>query len=384
MPRKPTRSSRRRICFVTGTRAEFGLMQTVLKAIQADARLQLQIVVTGMHLDRRHGRTIDEIRKENWPIDAVVDWPKQSRASATGLAISHLTKVFERLKPEIVLIVGDRVEAFAAATAAHLCDIAVAHVHGGDRALGQMDDSLRHAISKLAHVHFPATKQSARRLEKMGEDKWRIHCMGSPGLDGVAKAAASSSQIRTEFPGLRPHRFALVVQHPIDADESLEFRRAKMISSALRSSNIEHIVVIYPNSDPGAGGIIRHWQTLSGDKRFLIRPDIPRPLFLGLLRDAAMLVGNSSSGIIEAASFSTHVIDIGPRQQGRERCKDVRNVPYRESAIAAVVRKIWNNARPRRGRHHNIYAQPNTGKSIAEALRKLEITPPLLRKIISY
>jgi len=247
-----------------------------------------------------------------------------------------------------------------------------------------MDDSLRHAISKLAHVHFPATRQSAQRLKKMGEDPWRIHCIGSPGIDGIIKAAAPSSKIRAVFPELRPRRFALVVLHPIDADESLELRRAEIVSAALKSSSIDRIVIIYPNSDPGASGIIRHWQSLRGDPRFIIRPDIPRSLFLGLLRDAAMLVGNSSSGIIEAASFRTPVIDVGPRQHGRERCKDVRNVPYRQSAIAAAVRRIWNDAHPLRGKHSSIYAQPNTGKRIARVLRKLEVTPRLLRKIISY
>jgi UDP-hydrolysing UDP-N-acetyl-D-glucosamine 2-epimerase len=247
-----------------------------------------------------------------------------------------------------------------------------------------MDDSLRHAITKLAHIHFPATQQSAQRLKKMGEDPWRIHCAGSPGIDGITKAAATPSQIRGAFPELRPQRFALVVFHPINADESLELHRAEILSAALKSSSIEKIVIIFPNSDPGAPGIIRHWQSLRADPRFIIHPDIPRPLFLGLLRDTAMLVGNSSSGIIEAASFHTPVIDIGPRQQGRERCKDVLNVPYRQSAIAAAVRQIWNSSHPLRGKHSSLYAQPNTGKRIAEALRKLEITPRLLRKIISY
>ena len=143
-------------------------MRSVLKSIESDPRLKLQIVATGMHLDRRHGRTLEQIPN----VTAIVDWPKSSRAIAVGTAISKLSKTFATLKPDIVLVVGDRVEAFAAAAAAHLGDIAVAHVHGGDRALGQMDDSLRHAITKLAHIHFPATPRSARRLEKMGEDRW--------------------------------------------------------------------------------------------------------------------------------------------------------------------------------------------------------------------
>jgi GDP/UDP-N,N'-diacetylbacillosamine 2-epimerase (hydrolysing) len=372
MPRKFRRSSRRKVCFVTGSRAEFGLMRSVLQAIESDRRLQLQIVVTGMHLDRRHGGTIKQIRK----IDVVIPWPRTSRAKAVGLAISRLAGAFKTLKPDIVLVVGDRVEALAAATAAHLSDIAVAHVHGGDRALGQMDDSLRHAISKMAHIHFPATQQSARRLRRLGEDSWRIHYVGSPALDGIAQTAAPVARI--------PAEFALVVLHPIDADESVEARRAAMISAALRDSAIEKFVVIYPNNDPGSAGIIRHWQSLRSDKRFIFRRSVPRAVFLGLLRDAALLVGNSSSGIIEAASFRTPVIDIGPRQMGRERCKDVRNVPYRQTQIAAAIRQIWNSGHPRRGKYPNIYGHGCAGAKIGQTLRGMKIDQRLLRKIISY
>ncbi|MGA2439380.1 MAG: UDP-N-acetylglucosamine 2-epimerase [Tepidisphaeraceae bacterium] len=366
---------------MTGSRAEFGLMGPVLEAI---GRRQLRVVVTGMHLDKRRGRTIERVRRENWRIDAVVEWAKSGRAEAVGRAIWQLAKVFKRLKPQIVLVAGDRVEAFAAAAAAHLCDIAVAHVHGGDRAMGQMDDALRHAISKLAHVHFPATRQSAERLAKMGEDRWRIHCFGSPGIDGIVKTVAGRALIRRWFGDLKARRYALLALHPIEADEGVEFRRASLVAGALRKSGVERIVVIYPNNDPGGGGIARCWEKLRGDRRFIVRRDLPRPVFLGLLRDAAMLVGNSSSGIIEAASFRTPVIDIGPRQLGRECCEDVRNVPYRQSAIAAAVTRIWKAGSPRRGKHRNPYAGRNAGVAIAGVLKRLRIHRRLLRKIISY
>lgn len=378
MPRKTGHG--RRICFVTGSRAEFGLMDTVLRAI---GPAHLQIVVTGMHLDSRHGKTIDVLRKA-WKVDAVVDWPRGPRSIAVGSAISSLARTFEKIKADIVLIVGDRVEAFAAASAAHLSDIPVAHVHGGDRALGQMDDALRHAITKLAHIHFPATRQSAARLAKMGEDPWRIHRAGSPGIDHIRAAAASKSQLRKMFPSLKSRRFALLVLHPTESDDSAEFRRAQMLATALRKSGVERVVIIYPNNDPGSAGIIRCWESLAADPKFTILRDIPRPIFLGLLRDAAFLIGNSSAGIIEAASFRTPVIDIGPRQEGRERCKDVMNVPWRQPRIAAAIKCLWNSARPRRGKHANPYAGHKTGHRIADILKTVSINPALLRKIISY
>jgi GDP/UDP-N,N'-diacetylbacillosamine 2-epimerase (hydrolysing) len=365
---------------VTGSRAEFGLMRRVLEAI---GRGNLQIVVTGMHLDRRHGKTIEALRKE-WKIDAVAPWPTGPRAEAVGVGITGLAKIFQKLEPQIVLVVGDRVEAFAAAAAAHLSDIAVAHVHGGDRALGQTDDTLRHAITKLSHIHFPATRTSAERLRKMGEDGWRIHRFGSPGVDGIRREAASKGELRKEFPLIRAGKFALVVLHPVDADEAIEFQRARMVVEGVKRSGLEKIIIIYPNNDPGSRGIIRCWESLRGDHTVEIRRDVARPIFLGLLREAAMLVGNSSAGIIEAASFRTPVIDIGPRQEGRERCKDVRNVPYRESAIAGEIKRLWNSGRPRRGRYPNPYGGENASGRIAGVLNGVTIDGRLLRKIISY
>jgi UDP-N-acetylglucosamine 2-epimerase (non-hydrolysing)/GDP/UDP-N,N'-diacetylbacillosamine 2-epimerase (hydrolysing) len=359
-------------------------MESALRAIQKHRRLQLQIIATGMHLDPKHGHTVRRIAADGWHIDTVVPWHGTNRAVATGEAIAALAREFVRLKPDVVLLVGDRVEALAAATAAHLCDVVVAHVHGGDRALGQMDDSLRHAISKLAHVHFPATAESANRLAKMGEERWRIHRVGSPGIDEIHHLAAPPLRIRKQFPGIKAGQFALLVLHPIEADESAEFQRASIVLKGVTQTDVERIVIIHPNNDPGSGGITRCWEMIAGSGRYIVRQDVSRAVFLGLLRDSAMLVGNSSSGIIEAASFRTPVIDVGPRQLGRQRCEDVRNVPYRQSSIAAAVTRIFNSGTPRRGKCANLYGGKNTGRRIATTLERLKVDQRLLRKIISY
>jgi UDP-hydrolysing UDP-N-acetyl-D-glucosamine 2-epimerase len=374
---------RRRICFVTGTRAEFGLMRSVLTAIQKSRKLKLQIVVTGMHLDPRHGRSLHRVGKEGWRIDAVVPWKGKSQAIATGNAIASLAETFGKLKPDVVLIVGDRVEAFAAAAAGHLCGIAVAHVHGGDRAMGQVDDSLRHAITKLAHVHFSATRESAQRIEKLGEEKSRIHRIGSPGIDGIRDAAAKSQRVADEFDGLTRGKFALLVLHPVDADEKLEFHRATIVLRSILKSPVAGILIIYPNNDPGSAGIIRCWKKAASEHsdRVIALPDVDRAIFLGLLRDAALLVGNSSAGIIEAASFGTPVIDIGPRQLGRERGENVWNVPYRELNISKAILQIRNQ---RRRVKRNIYEGYQTGLRTARILERLVIDQKLLRKLIAY
>ena len=375
------RDQRRRVCFVTGTRAEFGLMRSTLTAIRAHPKLELQLIVTGMHLDRSRGGGVEQIRTDGWKIDRLVRWPaprsETDNAIRTGQAMAEIARAIADLKSQIVLVVGDRVEAFAAAAAGHITGAVVAHVHGGDRALGQVDDSLRHSITKLAHVHFPATKQSAARVARLGEDRWRIHQAGSPGLDDL-----TPNPLPSRGEGVRR---ALIVLHPVDADESIEFERARTILRAVASIPFDRVAIAYPNTDPGAAGIVRCWRERAAEERFDVFPDLPRPQFLGLLRDATVLVGNSSSGIIEAASLGTPVIDVGPRQRGRERSQNVTNVPYSETAVRRALKRIWNNGRPKRFRGRNVYGGGGAGRKIADVLARLDLPDPRLRrKLIAY
>jgi GDP/UDP-N,N'-diacetylbacillosamine 2-epimerase (hydrolysing) len=391
MQRKAETSAIRTVCFVTGTRAEFGLMESTLRAIAAHPRLRLQIVATGMHLDPAHGKTIRQIRQAGWKIDATVPWkPAGSNlgmlARETGLATARLAAAFEKLKPDIVLVVGDRVEAFAAASAGHLSGKIVAHVHGGDRALGQVDDALRHAITKLSHVHFAATKESAERILKLGEDKWRVFRVGSPWIDGIREAATSRMHIWPNTLVTANRRFALFLLHPTEADDEWEYRQAQMLLETCLEIDFESVALIYPNNDPGSAGISRALEECRDLRvvRQSRRHHISRPDFLGLLRDAAVLVGNSSSGIIEAASFGTPVLDIGPRQAGRERGENVTTVPFNQRAIRQALTRIRNNGRPRRYPCANIYGKGDTARRIAVLLATIELSDELRRKLIAY
>ena len=381
---------RRNICFVTGTRAEFGLMRNVLRAIARHPKLRLQLVATGMHLDPAHGDGLATARRDGWSIDRIVPWPAGSgedryvNARNTGIATAEMADAFRELASDIVVVVGDRVEAFAAATAAHISGMALAHVHGGDRAAGQVDDALRHAITKLAHIHFPATRRSAERLKKLGEDAWRIHRAGSPGLDGIRSDAASREIVAEAVGELKSRRYALVLLHPVDADEAAESRRARLVIGAVARVPYERLVIVYPNNDPGAGGIIRTWEVMPNDERIILRRDVPRPVFLTLMRDAAVLVGNSSSGIIEATSFGTPVVDIGPRQNGREHGRNVVHVPYDARALRAELRRLWNDGKPRRFKSDNPYGGGGAARTIASALASVRTDDRLLRKLIAY
>jgi UDP-hydrolysing UDP-N-acetyl-D-glucosamine 2-epimerase len=378
MPEVPTH-----VCFVTGTRAEFGLMRTTLDAIGAHPKLRLSIVATGMHTDPSRGRTADEVGAARIvPWTATSDTPSQ-HAIATGDAIAGLVRVYDELKVDVVLVVGDRYEALAAATAGHLSGRIVAHVHGGDRAQGQADDAIRHAVTKLAHVHFAATPASARRIARLGEDAWRIHTVGAPGIDGIERQAASRKLLADAGLALPRQRYALLVLHPTDADDAAEERRANVLLDAVESTGFERVVVIQPNTDPGAAGIVRCWTARAAGRHVLLA-NATRPLFLGLLRDAAVLVGNSSSGVIEAASFGTPVLDIGPRQLGRERAKSVRHVDWDAKAIRGALRRIWRGGDPVRTTDRNSYGGLGTGRRIAGVLASLRRDDRLRRKLIAY
>jgi len=369
---------KRRICFVTGTRAEFGLMESALRAIRSHPALQLQLIVTGMHLDRSRGRSINRIRAAGWKIDRTIPWPEArtpaDAAARTGEAMAGLARAMARLRPDIALVAGDRVEAFAAASAAHISGAVVAHVHGGDRAAGQVDDSLRHAITKLAHIHLPATTQSAARIRRLGEQAWRIRRVGSPGIDDAALIPRRRA---------RGAPFLLYLLHPADVDEAVEYLRAKLVLRAAMQMEVP-IVAIYPNNDPGAAGIVRALQEHRSDRLVRVRRDVPRDEFLELLRDAVALVGNSSAGIIEAATFGTRVVDVGPRQQGRERSENVTSVPCRAGAITRALGKIWNGGRPRRWAGVNVYGGGGAGHKIAQVLSNFPLDARTSRKLIAY
>ncbi|MGB7158702.1 MAG: UDP-N-acetylglucosamine 2-epimerase [Tepidisphaeraceae bacterium] len=382
-------ATKRRVCFVTGTRAEFGLMRRALRAVQSHPNVHLQLIVTGMHLDARHGHTIDDIRRERWRIDATVPWRAAAKdpdatAASTGLAIAGLARAFAKLNPDVVLVVGDRVEAFAAAAAAHVGQRAVAHVHGGDKAQGQVDDALRHAITKLAHLHFPATRRSAARIKRLGEVPANIHVVGAPGLDGIEGEPLTLAELRAIVPDLRRHLFALLVLHPDDPSDQLAFDRATMLLRASERIGFERLVIVAPNNDPGAAGTFRAWDRAAKRPNVSLHRDLPRRAFLALLRDAAVLAGNSSAGIVEAASFGTPVVNVGPRQLGRERSKNVTDVPWTETAIRRALVKVWNRGRPVRFTGRNVYGDAGAGERIAAILGRVPLDGALRRKLIAY
>lgn len=383
--------ARRRIAVVTGTRAEYGSLATVMRAIAADPRLELQLVVTGMHLLKKFGHTIDAIVRDGWRIDARVPMQTGSDAAldhAEGLArgVAGIARYLHRAQTHIVLVLGDRIEALAGALAAVTSGCVLAHSHGGDVAPGDLDESLRHAMTKLAHVHLAATRGAARRILRMGEQPQRVHVVGGVGLDQLREVLQEErgghGSPRATACYDQPH--ALVVFHACGRPAAVEQRAMQTILRAVHALRLRH-TILYPNSDRGHPGVIRaieaHGRRYAG--AVTIHRSLPRVEYLRLLVRSAVLVGNSSSGIIEAPFAGTPTVDIGPRQLGREPGgQSVLHVGETDAEIRAGLQRALR-MRPRAGQQ-TVYGDGHAGERVAHILADLRIDARLLRKTITY
>ena len=380
----------KKIAVVTGTRAEYGLLAPVMRAIQNHPQLDLSIIATGMHLSHNHGYTINEIAKDGFEIYASVDMYLENSIGAHGACISTslgvgmigIARVFDQLEPDIVLILGDRGEALIAAITALHMNIPIAHIHGGDTMTGGViDSSIRHAITKLAHIHFPATAESATRIKRLGEEPWRIHTVGAPGLDTILNSKLLSKEELVELYSLNASEpLLLVVQHPITTQPEAATDQMRTTLEALEELKMQSIL-IYPNSDAGGLSmieVIKEYEHLPFLQTFKSLPHID---YLSLLSIADALVGNSSSGIIEASSFNLPVVNIGIRQEGRQRSVNVIDVDHvQDQIIEAIICAKFKQ----RVNCVNIYGDGTAGLRIANVLAGLEINQKLLQKKITY
>ena len=387
----------RTITVVTGTRAEYGLLKSSMAEIERREGLELTVVATGMHLSRQHGTTVEEIRADGFEVTRTVDSLLESdtgrgMAKSLGLGISGLAEALDAIDPDVVLVLGDRNEAFAAGVAAAHLNVPVAHVHGGDSMQGAtIDDSIRHALTKFAHVHFPATEQSKERVLRLGEEEWRVTAVGAPGLDDVVAGEYDDpNETRAElgFDADRP--LLLVVQHPVTTNPEQAGAQMRATLDAVSSFDAQ-IALVYPNADAGGKQmieVIREHPTRndSGTGRFKAFENLPRRRYLGLLDAADAMVGNSSSAIIEAPSFGTPAVDVGPRQDGRERAENVTSVPHETAAIRDAIDAALHDESVRKQAEacDNPYDRGGAATRIVDRLESLELDDRLLEKRMTY
>lgn len=327
----------KKVAVVTGSRAEFGLLRPVMAAVQAHPRLELSVIAAGSHLIPP-AETFREVKRAFPVADSVpMQRPGPSTrfddAEALGVGVSRFARSFRGHSPDWVVVLGDRIEAFAAASAASIAGIPLAHIHGGDRAEGIADEAMRHAITKLAHLHLAATVQSGERISRMGERPDVVHVVGSPAVDGLGDAAPMDDEAWRALgaPG------AVVLMHPMGRHpEDEEAAAAAVIEGALAA--VEGTVLcLDPNRDPGREGVGRAIETACGTGgRVSAQGHVPRAVLVSLLlrlRDeGGVLVGNSSAGLIEAAVLRVPTVNVGARQAGRERAGNVVDVARERAA----------------------------------------------------
>ncbi|MBD3264488.1 MAG: UDP-N-acetylglucosamine 2-epimerase (hydrolyzing) [Candidatus Omnitrophica bacterium] len=364
-------------------------MRQTLLDIKKSPELQIEVVATGMHLMPEFGRTLEDIKRDEFKIHKIgatyIKDDKSSMVRFIGDFLLLLTKKLKKIKPEIIMVLGDRAEMLAGAVAGAYLTIPVAHIHGGDTT-STVDESSRHAITKFSHIHFPPTEKAKERIIKMGEDPCRVFTVGAVALDGIFRQKLLSRRGLSKKYGLdKSSPFLLVVQHPVTTEVKDAPGQIKKTLEAVKDSGSQ-AVVIYPNADAGGRKMIKVIEKYRKYPSFKIYKSIPYRDYLSLMAAAGAILGNSSSGIVEAPSFALPSINIGRRQGRRQRAANVIDVGYCKEQIKRAIDKVLNDKkfRAKLKKSPNPYGDGKAGERIVKILKKIKIDDRLLQKQITY
>ncbi|XZG70799.1 UDP-N-acetylglucosamine 2-epimerase [Chitinibacteraceae bacterium HSL-7] len=370
----------KKVCVVTATRAEYGLLRPLIAALAADPAFELQLVVTGAHLVREFGETWRHIEADGFAITARVDMllagdSAAATAKSLALAVAGFADVFERLQPDLLVMLGDRYEMLGVASAATLFRIPIAHLHGGETTEGAYDEAFRHAITKCAHLHFTATADYRRRVIQLGEDPARVFDVGAIGIDAIRTLPLLERAATLAELGLAEQaRYWMVTYHPVTLAQSDAVAEVDALVSALLDSDA-HIVVTGANADTGGRAVNARWQHWQSHhpERIRLFASLGSLRYLSAVKHALAVVGNSSSGIIEAPSLGVPTLDIGARQQGRVRAPSVHHVLPEQQAIAAGLALVSSDtARAAAQTQTNPYGNGGTTARIMDVLRRID------------
>jgi len=380
----------RKIAVITGTRAEYGILEPVLREIEANPKLGLALIVVGMHLSAEFGFTVKEVEQDGFKIDARInvlhaDDTRAAMAKSVGRCMIKTASALEKIRPDISLILGDRSEMLVGAVSSTYMSIPIAHIHGGDIS-GNVDEPVRHAITKLAHIHFAATKESADRIIKMGEEPWRVHVVGAPGLDSILnEKIPEPEEIATKYGLDLSKPVLLVVQHSVITEAEEAANQIHETLEAVVKIGYQ-TALIYPNADIGGRGMISAIQKYEKYPFIKTFRSVPHKEYLGLMKIASVMVGNSSGGIIEAPSLGLPVVNIGTRQMGRQRAENVIDVNYDKEEIKKAIQKaLYDKAFREKAKHcKSFYGVGKAGMRIAKVLSEIKINKRLLEKRMTY
>jgi UDP-N-acetylglucosamine 2-epimerase (non-hydrolysing)/GDP/UDP-N,N'-diacetylbacillosamine 2-epimerase (hydrolysing) len=381
-----TRPARRRIAVVTTSRADYSHLYWPLRELASRPEIDLGIIVLGPHLSPEYGNTAGEIERDGFPIAARIECLLSSdsdtgMAKTIGVAVLGLADALAAWRPDLMLLIADRYEMLAPATVALALRIPIAHIEGGEVSQGAIDDHVRNALTKLAHIHFTSTVTARQRVISMGEEPWRVHHAGAPSLDHIRRSRLldrDSLESRLGFVVSRP---AIVVAwHPVTIlrDTNAE---ADALFAALTQSEGQ-LIFVYPNADAGSRALIERTNALAAARPSThVFVNLEAVTYWSLLGHVDALVGNSSSGIMEAASFALPVVNVGIRQQGRERARNIIDVPAETSAICSALRRaVSSEFRSSLEGMTNPYGDGTAAKAIANVLASAPLDHLLIKQ----
>ena len=376
-------TSNRKICVVTGTRAEYGLLAPLMSLLKQDSDIDFQLVVTGAHLSAQHGSTLKFIEQDGFVANALVDLALSDDsalgvANAAGRATSQLADAFAKLKPDVVVVLGDRYEILGAAQAALILGIPIAHIHGGEVTTGAFDDSIRHAITKMSNLHFCAAEDYQRRVIQLGESPDTVFNVGALGVDVLLNIPKMSRDELSSVVGIALGKELLLVTfHPTTRSEMTVTTELHELLSALEHFALATIVFTGVNADPGYSLVNNEIQKFVArdSSRRVLHNSLGQKSYINLMSIADVVIGNSSSGIIEAPALHVATVNIGTRQDGRLRADSIIDVKFGQNEIRTAIETALSSLfKSRCSTATSKYGYGNTAKTIADTLKNAPLT----------
>ncbi len=382
----------RKICVVTGTRAEYGLLRWVMEGIRNSTKLDLQVIATGMHLSPEFGLTYREIEKDGFSIDRKVEMLLSSDtpvgiAKSMGLAMIGFADVFDELMPDLLLVLGDRYEIFAASSSAMIARIPIAHLHGGEATEGLIDEPIRHSVTKMSHLHFVATEEYQQRVIQLGEHPERVFHVGGLGIDNIHKLILLNKVELEKSLGFKFGRKNLLVTfHPVTLEIGMVSEQMNELLGALEKLENVHIVFTMPNADTGGRILFKMIENfVSNNPSSKAFTSLGQTRYLSCLNHVDGVIGNSSSGLAEVPTFKIGTINIGDRQRGRMKARSVIDCEPNEPSISNAIKKLYStDFQKKLTTVKNPYGCGGASESIVNILNEVSLEGLLKKKFYNF
>jgi GDP/UDP-N,N'-diacetylbacillosamine 2-epimerase (hydrolysing) len=378
----------RKICIVTGTRAEYGLLRWVMEGIRNSPKLELQVIATGMHLSPEFGLTYREIEKDGFSINRKVEMLLSSDtpvgvAKSMGLCSVGFADAFHELNPDLILILGDRFELFSAVSVAMVSRIPVAHLHGGEATEGLIDESIRHSITKMSHLHFVAAEEYKMRVIQLGEQPDRVFNVGGLGIDNILKLILlDRTELENSIKFKLGSKNLLITFHPVTLENSTSAQQMGELLSALNKLDNTNLIFTMPNSDTDGRVLFKIIEDyVSSNIKSVVFTSLGQLRYLSCLKHIDGVIGNSSSGLLEVPTFKIGTINIGDRQRGRLKAISVIDCEPNESSISSAIKKLYSaDFQHKLTTVKNPYGSGGASESIVKILNEVSFKSLLKKK----